>query len=365
MVAWRALTLAVVIAVPLVAQAGSAPTTQDATPDASPILEPGTELSDLAATPGASPVAATPVPALELERPAPPRSADPLRYRLGGARAAFEQIYGNPTSRVLSDIFPFGDEYRPAGFAAVDAFYHKELVYFVRLTADGAAAGGQPGGTWTVDEAELIVRDVLPTDVRFGDELTEASTGRLVGGGHSRALESIFGRATYQQYGAIGDRGDVHYLFVLDDDGRVSVIELRVGSSAAALTGFTADEQRYLDAVDERVQLLVASVRRIGNLYSNPQIDATWQSSVRAELVFWRLTDDAVRALPPPTALAEVHADYLAATALYAGAADDLTDALTSADQDRVTRAVTKMRAAAFHLDEAGQGISDVREERQ
>lgn len=284
---------------------------------------------------------------------------NPLAGRLGGSRASFERVYGQPASDTLGAVLPFGVEYRPDGYDTVGVFFHKRLVLAVRLSADLAPARGEIGaaGPWSVAEARRIADQLFPADTVLGDEPIDAGADRLVSRGHSRALESTFGRATYQRYGAVGDRGDVHAVLILDAAGRVVAIEVRLGTAE----GFTADERRYVAEVEERARLLNASVRRVGVLYTAPRADAAWENAVRAELVYWRLADDALRGIVPPPAFTDVHARYREGFVLYRAAADDLGAALDLPDADRLDRAAEKLRAAADRLDGAARALTDLR----
>jgi hypothetical protein len=293
---------------------------------------------------------------------------EPLETRLGGSRDAFEENYGKPNSTDLEGVFPFGVEYRIEGYDTVDVFYHKDLALLIRLNADRSPGSGEQRRAatgWSVAEADELAREFLPADVEIEGEAVEDGSRRLVTEGHSTALEERFGRATYQQYGAVGDRGDVHYLMFLDADGTVSSIEIRLGSAAAATTALSPPEQAYATAAEQRLRLLAESRRRVDVLLREERYgDDDWTDAVRAELVFWRLTEVTVRGLSPPEALTEIHETYLDALALYASAADDIDEALASQDRDRIDRATDKSRYADRLVGDAERALVDLEAER-
>lgn len=289
----------------------------------------------------------------------------PLDARLGGTRESFEASYGKPSAELLATIFPYGVEYDTDDFGIVDAFFHKDLVLFVRIQADRVNGQGSGIERWTIDQAKEIARVFMPVDVVLDDDFAATSDNLAVGGGHSSALAPIFGRATYQQYGAFGERGDVHYIFSLDDTDRVISIEVRIGSSAVALTGLTAEEQTYVDAVNRRIRAINASIQRVGALYAKPEGTDAWRSAVQAEVVYWRLSHTAVRRITPPPDLAAVHRSYLDGFTLYASAADDLEASLRSDDPSRVERAAAKLRAGVARISIGTAEITKRRAARQ
>ncbi len=322
-----------------------------------------------------SPAIATPsllaggwaVAASQEETPtAPPRVRDPLPYRIGGSRASFERKYKAPVNTALAAIYPYGREYQIKGYQAVDVFFHRNLALAVRLRADIVATGGaepaSPGG-WPIAKAEELALRFLPADTEL-DDATTTTTARVIGDGHSTALENTFGRATYQRYGAVGDRGDVHYSFTLDGD-RVTMIELTIGDASAVATGLTKDEQAYVDTAGGRIKPFTESVQRVGTLFANQRNEAAWVNAVRAELVYWRLSLRSIRELTPPQSLTAINTSYLNALTLYASAADDIELALDSGDSDDLLRAADKMRLAAARIVEGNRALAELKALRQ
>ena len=296
------------------------------------------------------------------EPPAAQPRRSPLTTRIGGGRAPFERTYGEPVDTTLTAVFPFGDQYRITGYDSVDVYFHKNLVLFVRLNADRTNASGGQGTSptgWSRSKARELAARFLPADTELGEETT-AADGKAVAEGHSSALEPTFGRATYQAYGAVGDRGDVHAIYTLDGD-RVISIELTIGDGSVAASGFTPDEQAYVSAAADRITPLTQSVQRVGTLFANEQNDVAWSNAVRAELVYWRLSFNALRRLSPPPSLDQIHTTYLDALALYASAANDIEAALDSGDRDRIVRAADKMCKAAARLGDGNRALLDLK----
>lgn len=297
---------------------------------------------------------------------APPRARDPLPYRVGGSRASFERKYKPPVNTALAGIYPYGREYRIKGYQAADVFFHRNLALAIRLRADIAGVAGDrpasPDG-WPLAKAEELALRFLPGDTEL-DDATTRTKDRVVGEGHSKGLETTFGRATYQAFGAVGDRGDVHYIFTLNGD-RVTMIELTIGDASAVATGLTKDEQAYVDAAGGRIKPLTESVQRVGTLFSNQRNDESWVNAVRAEMVYWRLSLGSLRGLTPPPSLTGINTSYLNALTLYASAADDIERALDSGDSDDLLRAADKMRLAAARIVEGNRALAELKALRQ
>ncbi len=315
----------------------------------------------IAATPRL-PVGRTVAASQEETSTAPPRARDPLRYRIGGSRASFERKYKPPVSTALASIFPYGREYQIKGYQAVDVFFHRNLALAIRLRADIVATGdaepASPGG-WPIAKAEELALRFLPGDTEL-DDATTRTKERIIGHGHSQGLENTFGRITYQRYGTVGDRGDVHYIFTLDGD-RVTMIQLTIGDASAVATGLTMDEQAYVDAAGGRIKPFTESVQRVGTLFANQRNDEAWVNVVRAELVYWRLSLGAIRELTPPTSLSGINTSYLTALTLYASAADDIELALDSGDSDQLLRAADKIGLAAARIVDGNRALAELK----
>lgn len=259
----------------------------------------------------------------------------PLQSRFGGNRDTFEEKYGDPTSDEDAG-YPLGFEYSAPGFETVNAFYHKDYVAYLTLTAD-------PKAPWSKIKASQLVKAFLPADIKL-DKAKTTDDGDAITTGHSRALEKRFGESTYKKYGAKGEPGDLYYVLRLDDNSKVSSVEIALGNTLQ--TGetepgnnggeLTKDERAYLNQVRQQFDTLQASMDQFEQLISDigaGTVDATTGGQQLA-VIFgtWQQTDADARNLDVPASQAETQDLYLEFTGLLAGAATDYSNGLINSD---------------------------------
>lgn len=293
-----------------------------------------------------------------------------LAGRLGGSRESFEAAYGDPVDEEAGE-YPDGLVYEVAEVGEANVFYHRGYVNYLTLTLTEAAdAAG----------AAEIVAPFLPVDFEAVGDPSEAGDEGVLVVGHSVALEDAFAAATYDRYGASGERGDLFYLLRLDDGGEVAAVEIGLGdvlqapveveateapaeateapaeeptAEADAETGSDTDAaaDAYLAAARVGVDTLIASTETFAGLIAEPDFgDDGYIEAFVAELGRWQAVYVDAQELTPTPRLERFHADYLAATGLLSGAADNFIAGLTGQDD----QAVEELLAAA--LDQYSEG---------
>jgi hypothetical protein len=294
-------------------------------------------------------------------------TAEPLAGRFGGSRESFEAIYGEPVDEEAGE-YPDGFVYEVEEVGEANVFYHRGYVNYLTLTL---AEATDPGG------AAEVVAPFLPVDFEAVGDPAETDDGGLLVVGHSVVLEERFAAATYDRYGASGERGDLFYLLRLDDGGDVTAVEIGLGDALQAPveveaaaeateapaaestaepdaeTGSDADAaaEAYLAAARVGVDTLIASTDTFAGLIAEPDFgDDGYVEAFVAELGRWQAVYAEAQELTPTPRLERFHADYLAAAGLLSGAADDFIAGLTSQDD----QAVEELLAAA--LDQYSQG---------
>jgi hypothetical protein len=272
--------------------------------------------------------------------PDEPGAKKPLDARFGGSRDSFETEYGDPVSAEPGE-YPLGDDYEVDGYESVNAFYHKDYIAYLTLTADAAP--------WSKIKANQLVKGFLPSDVDL-DKAVNTDDGDALTTGHSKALEKRFGESTYEKYGAQGELGDLYFILRLDDDSKVEVIEIALGhelqtgevpapeetETPASSGNATPEQLEYLATIREEVDTLSVSLDMFAQV-----LDAFDAGTVTAEeavnqlvaiFTTWQTADTTAQSITPPAGLEETHALYLEFTGLLAGAAQDYATGITNSD---------------------------------
>ncbi|MFL5758994.1 MAG: hypothetical protein ACJ789_04605 [Thermomicrobiales bacterium] len=311
----------------------------------------GQACEDLPSSQGNQP---TPKPTVAADEETSTSSNDsksgPLTARFGGTRDSFETKYGDPTSDKDAG-YPLGFEYEAKDFETVNAFYHKNYVAYLTLTAD-------PQSPWTKIKANLLVKAFLPSDVKL-DKAKNTGDGNAITTGHSKALEKRFGKSTYEKYGADGDVGDLFYVLRLNDDSKVDSVEIALGSTLQ--TGkqssdnnggaLTQEEKNYLTQVRQQFDPLVQSMDDFQKLLddlSAGTVDSTTGGNQLATIfTLWEQTDAAAKALDAPASQASTQELYTELTGFLAGAAEDFSDYIINGTDASLDSASAKYSQAA------------------
>lgn len=136
-------------------------------------------------------------------------------------------------------------------------------------------------------------------------------------------------------------------------------------SAFLAETGGTAvapaqplEAATYAAAVRAQISLTVGSLQRVDTLFDAPDpADQAWLTQLNAEMALWHILYGEAQGLVPPPELADFHIRYVEALALLDSAALDITEALATGDQARLTQADAKIDeaiAALRALDRSG-----------
>lgn len=274
----------------------------------------------------------------------------PLDARFGGTRDSFETKYGDPTSDEDAG-YPLGFEYEATGFETVNAFYHKDYVAYLTLTAD-------PKAPWSKIKANQLVKGFLPIDAKL-DKAAVTDDGDAITTGHSKALEKRFGESTYAKYGADGEVGDLYFVLRLNEDNKVDSVEVALGNTLQTgeappvnNTGeLTPEEQAYLTQVRQMFDAETATMDQFAQLLAdlnNNAVDATTAGNTLAQIfTSWQETDAAAKKLDVPASQADTQTLYLEFTGLLAGAATDYTNGLKNNDDAALTSGDEKYSQAS------------------
>jgi hypothetical protein len=280
-----------------------------------------------------------PEPTAGPEETEEPDAKRPLDARFGGTRESFEAEYGDPVDAGQGN-YPIGIFYEVAGYESVNAFFHKDYVAYLTLTANADTP-------WSKIKANQLVKGFLPADVEL-DKATNTDDGDSLTTGHSKALEKRFGEATYKKYGAQGELGDLYFVLRLNDDSRVEEIEIALGhklqtgeapppaETPANSGSLTQEERAYLTSVRDEFDTLQVSLDMFDQV-----LDAFGAGTITAEeavsqlvAIFstWQTADTTAQGMNAPSSLSEVHELYLEFTGLLAGAAEDYANGITNGD---------------------------------
>jgi len=274
----------------------------------------------------------------------------PMEARFGGTRETFEGKYGDPTSDKDAG-YPLGFEYMVTGFETVNAFYHKNYVAYLTLTAD-------PKAPWSKIKANQLVKGFLPTDIKLG-KAASTDGGDAITTGHSKALEKRFGSSTYKKYGAKGKVGDLYYVLRLNDASKVDSIEialgntLQTGAAPADNNGgaLTQDELAYLTEVRQQFDPLAKSMDDFEKLLADMgagTVDSTTAANQLATIfTTWEETNTAAKALDAPASQASTQELYTEFTGLLAGAAEDYSDYIINGTEASLNSASEKYSQAS------------------
>ncbi|MGH2533281.1 MAG: hypothetical protein ACRDJW_13360 [Thermomicrobiales bacterium] len=264
----------------------------------------------------------------------------PLDGRFGSPRDTWEVEWGDPVGDDVGE-YPLGFDYEVDGFGNVNAYFHRDYVAYLTLESERT-------GLWTEREAEQAVEDFLPADVE-ADRAFETDDGDLLTPAHSEALERRFGEATYEQYGATGELGDLYYLFLFDRNGDVESIEVGLGLDLQVPSGdepeepdepdepaegddLTAEDIAYLEALRVQFDVVTASMdqfqRTLDDLGAGA-IDAG-DAGAQLRIIFdtWRQAAIDAQSLSPTPGTQETHDLYIEFVDLLASAADDFTNGI-------------------------------------
>lgn len=309
---------------------------------------------------------------------------EPLPTRIGGDRESFEEQYGEPDEGEKTVAFEHED------YASIEAFFHKGFLVWVSVVSprpEEKSLTKADDADWTVEEAQKVATGFLPRDAKLDKDTTESDEGDLIMTAHSEALEKRFSAATYRQYKAKGDQGDLRVEFLLTKAGDVSSLLVSPGNEDAGVTvpeprpdptptpkptptperatGYNDEEVEYLRQASELTSPLSGSFSRVAELFENPQIgDTEWSVDLAAELALWQYTYQEMLKLDPPPSLEEFHATTLEALALLDEAATDTAVGLDTLDFDRVAQAAGKIAEANRLIVEATRMIEELNEER-
>jgi hypothetical protein len=297
---------------------------------------------------GGNQTKATPTPKATAEVEVTPEATEsssksgPLEARFGGTRDSFEEKYGDPKSDEDAG-YPLGFEYDASGFETVNAFYHKDYVAYLTLTADLSTP-------WSKIKANQLVKGFLPTDIKL-DKAKSTKDGDSITTAHSKALEKRFGASTYTKYGADGEAGDLYYVLRLDDDSKVASIEIALGNklqtggtepdnnNGGALTQAEID---YLTQVRQQFDTLQTSMDQFETLITDigaGTVDAnTGATQLAGIFTTWQETDAAAKNLDVPASQADTQTLYLEFTGLLATAATDYSNGLINSDDAALTK---------------------------
>ncbi len=281
-----------------------------------------------------------------------------LLLRLGGPRPDFEDEYGEPTNDE-DELWPVGAEYDVDGFRRVSVFYHKDYAAYIILTSERRAP-------WSQSDAEEIAVDFLPEDFEQADQPVETDDGDLLIAGHSDALEPRFGEGTYQDYGATGERGDVHFIFRLDSDNDVASIEIGLGleeqtgppdedEAEAAL-----DPDEYVSTVRGEVETLLDSIDDFFTLLGDPDFGNDESiDQLSTILTLWAGASSTAANITPPDGLEDAHDLYVEFTDLLLTASSNFLVGISDGDDASITAASENLSDAQT----AGQTLLTVLED--
>ena len=310
---------------------------------------------------------------------------EPLPGRIGGDRKSFEKRYGEPS--VAIEAFEKGAKtafFAPEDYSIIEAFFHKGYLVWVSVIsprAEDKSLTRADDADWTVEEARKVATGFLPRDAKIDQETTESDEGDLVLTAHSEALEKRFSAATYAQYKAKGEQGDLRVELLLTKAGDVSSVVVSLGNEDAGVTvpepkpdesatGDTAEEAEYLRQVNDLVGAFNDSYVRVAELFGRPQSDdPEWTADLATELTLWQDTYQEMQHLDPPPRFAEFHATTLEALALFDEAATDITVGLDhpnleNPDFDRVSLGLEKIIRATAPMEAAMRLLDELNEER-
>ncbi len=307
-----------------------------------------------------------------------PAAGEPLPARIGGDRESFEERYGEPDEG--EKTVSFEDE----EYGGIEAFFHKNYLVWVSVVSprpEDKSLTRADDADRTVEEAQKVATEFLPRDAKVDKETTESDEGDLVMTAHSEALEKRFSAATYRQYKAKGDQGDLRVEMLLTKAGDVSSLVVSLGNKDAGVTvpepkpeptptpasasGFTDEEQEYLNQVSELTETMSASLRRFSQLFSNPRIGATdWTVAVATEFAIWQATYDDASAIDPPPVFADMHATLVSALELYVQASQQASYGIDNFDADSIAQGVESLNQANALIAEALSLLNEIKEER-
>jgi hypothetical protein len=274
----------------------------------------------------------------------------PLDARFGGTRDSFEAKYGDPTSDEDAG-YPLGFEYEAAGFETVNAFFHKDYVAYLTLTAD-------PTAPWSKIKANQLVKGFLPIDAKL-DKAANTDDGDAITTGHSKALEKRFGESTYAKYGAEGEVGDLYFVLRLNEDNKVDSVEVALGNTLQTgetppinNTGeLTPEELAYLSAVREGFDSCTSSMDQFEQLLTDLQNNAVAADTAANTLVqiftTWGEADSAAQKLDAPASQASTQELYTEFTGLLKGASEDYSDYIINSNDAALDSATEKYSQAA------------------
>jgi hypothetical protein len=149
-----------------------------------------------------------------------------LDGRLGGSRAGFESVYGEP----VDDEFFIEYDIEDCG-TVFTSYFEDEVVIDIAIFSpreDEEKEFTEPDeADWTVAQAEQIVKNFLPTDAEDGDTLVEDESLIMVEG-FSETLEQEVPEAAYDYGDNTPTYGGYSYALHLTNGGEVYWITVQL-----------------------------------------------------------------------------------------------------------------------------------------
>jgi hypothetical protein len=286
-----------------------------------------------------------------------PAAKKPLDSRLGGTKESFETKYGDPVDAGQGN-YPIGNFYEAAGFETVNAFYHKDYVAYLTLTAAADAP-------WSKIKANQLVKGFLPSDVKL-DKAANTDDGDALTTGHSKALEKRFGESTYEKYGAKGELGDLYFVLRLNEDSKVDVIEIALGHELQSgeeptpvetpteeFGSYTPEQLDYIATIREQFDAIQDSLdgfdKALDDFSAGTITAEQLGTQLAAIFTLWQEADTTAQGITPPAGMEETHELYLEFTGLLAGAAEDYATGLTNNDDAALTAGDEKVAQARIY----------------
>lgn len=150
--------------------------------------------------------------------------AGTLDGRIGGTRASFEAVHGQPVQETPSQSDPALTGIAYAGTDAISdlyVVYYSDQAVIIWLT---------PAQPWTTDEASGVLGGFVPADVTTLPQPEQLSDGSLLMSVNSQILAGGFTQQAMTDAGVPGAPGDMYLLLTTDGGQLITEVEIGVGN---------------------------------------------------------------------------------------------------------------------------------------
>jgi len=315
--------------------------------------------------------------------------------RLGGKQATFEKRFGANTGQ---DEIVSGIGYSSNGYGTLVVKYSSGVGVVITLApvrASHAASNEFDAADWDQAQYEHVVGKFLPSDAKIIGLARLTGDGRQEGACHSDSLGATFSKATWKKLHEGGSLGDCHFLMSPDANGYIYQIEIGLGQSsslnnaiaptpqspttqtdaapaaqatqptASQASGFSADEQAYLDAIGPIIQSVGGALGVVSAETNAADIFGTdWKIRVVVQLLKIQQGYQDFSAIIPPPIFQESYDLTLAGLSDYNDSTYDFANGIDNFDPDLIQKSANEILAGNDLINQATDALNRERASR-